>query len=93
MSTPKVKKERLQTQVTSSQKELIQKAALIEGLSVSEYIIQKAQEAAHKTIQENERMILGEEDSRAFVEALLNPGKPNKKLIEAYQFYKKVMES
>lgn len=93
MPAPKFKKERLEARITSSQKELFQKAALYEGLSVSEYVIQKAQEAALKTIEENERMILSAEASRAFVEALLNPRQPNEKLMEAGKLYKKAMGS
>ncbi len=48
-----------------------------------------AYEAAQQAIHEQEAMTLSPRDSRAFVEALLNPQAPNKHLHAAFADYKR----
>ncbi len=43
-----------------------------------------------RVIEETQAIRLGEEDSRAFAEALLNPREPNAKLKKAAQRYLKL---
>ncbi len=50
--------------------------------------MQAADEAAMKTIEQNETWILNEEASRQFVQALLHPPAPNARLKTAATAYK-----
>ena len=76
---------RLEARVSRATKALVQKAAEIEGRSVTDFIVHSAVEAAKRTVQENEFMHLTQRDRVAFVEALLNSPAPNARLQKAAQ--------
>ncbi len=82
-----VKRGRLAMRITEEQKILLQRAADLEGRSVSDFVIESAQRAAEAVIREHEIITLSTEDSRAFAEALLNPPAPNERLREAFARY------
>ncbi len=75
--------ERLDARVTPDEKRVIETAASIRGISVTDLLRTSARDAAMRIIRENEVLTLSERDSKAFVEALMNPPKPNKKLLRA----------
>lgn len=75
--------ERLDARVSREEKEMIETAANLRGTSFSDFVRMVTKEAALKTIREHEVLTLSEESRRVFVEALLNPPKPNAKLIAA----------
>lgn len=75
--------ERLNARVSSETKALFQKAASIQGSSVTDFVVNSALDAAKRTIRENEFVELTLRDRTAFVEALLNPPAPNAKLRDA----------
>jgi len=77
------KTERLDARVTSETKSAIQHAAALEGLSVSDFIVQAAKRSAEETIRSHEVITLSAEASQAFAETLLNPAEPNAALIKA----------
>jgi uncharacterized protein (DUF1778 family) len=86
--SPKVKPERLEARISREQKELFQRAADIQGRTLTDFVISSVQEAALRAIQEHEMMILSVRDRELFVEALLNPPNPSEKLRTAAQRYK-----
>ena len=86
--SPKVKPERLEARISREQKELFQRAADIQGRTLTDFVISSLQEAAKRAIQEHEMMILSVRDREVFVEALLNPPNPSDKLRSAAQRYK-----
>jgi uncharacterized protein (DUF1778 family) len=86
--SPKVKPERLEARISREQKELFQRAADIQGRTLTDFVISSLQEAALRAIQEHEMMILSVRDREVFVEALLNPPNPSDKLRSAAQRYK-----
>lgn len=86
--SPKVKPERLEARISREQKELFQRAADIQGRTLTDFVISSLQEAAKRAIQEHEMMILSVRDREVFVEALLNPPNPSEKLRTAAQRYK-----
>jgi len=86
--SPKVKPERLEARISREQKELFQRAADIQGRTLTDFVISSVQEAAKRAIQEHEMMILSVRDREVFVEALLNPPNPSDKLRSAAQRYK-----
>ena len=83
--------ERLDVRVTREEKEMIETAASLRGTSASDFVRMATREAALKTIREHEVLRLDGEAKRVFVEALLNPPKPNDNLIAAARRYKKVI--
>ena len=87
-SSKKVKPERLEARISREQKELFQRAADIQGRTLTDFVISSLQEAAKRAIQEHEMMILSVQDREVFVEALLNPPNPSDKLRSAAQRYK-----
>jgi uncharacterized protein (DUF1778 family) len=52
---------------------IVRRAAEIEGRSVSEFVVDAAQQAARKTIEDTHIVRLAAEDQLRFVEMLLNP--------------------
>lgn len=72
--------ERLEIRMTVAQKRNIERAATLRGTSVTDFILSEVQPAATATIREFESLELRDEDRRVFVEALLNPPKPNEAL-------------
>ena len=75
--------ERLEARVNRATKALFQKAAEIEGRSLTDFVVHSVMEAAKRTVQANEFMHLTQRDRIAFVEALLNVPAPNARLRKA----------
>lgn len=89
MSTSAMPKpERLEARVTREQKKLIERAAELEGRSITDFLIASAQSAAKQVIQEHEVLRLTAKDREVFVQALLNPAQPTAKLRQAVRRYK-----
>lgn len=85
------KKERLEARLTSEQKELLQRAAEIEGTTLTEFVVRSAQAQAYQVIAEHTRIKLSLEESQAFVASLLNPPAPNQRMMKAAAEYKQAM--
>jgi uncharacterized protein (DUF1778 family) len=80
--------ERLEARITVEQKLLIERAAAIEGRTVTDFVTTSVQEAARRTIEDHQRIALSVRDSRAFVEGLLNPPPVNDRLRETIRRYR-----
>ncbi|MFQ5544044.1 MAG: DUF1778 domain-containing protein, partial [Nitrospiria bacterium] len=80
---------RLEARIDSEQKALIERAAALQGCSLSTFVITSAREAAIKTIREHEVIRLAGPDREAFISALMNPSRPTRKMREAARRYKK----
>jgi uncharacterized protein (DUF1778 family) len=81
---------RLEARLTGEQKALLQHAADLTGRSLTEFVISSAQEAASRTVREHEVLALIGRDRQVFVNALLKPVPPNKRLRQAARRYKRV---
>jgi uncharacterized protein (DUF1778 family) len=90
--TRRRKRSRLEARISAEDKELLKRAADLQGCSLTEFVVRSAQEAARKTVKEHQLMSLTARDTEAFVEALLRSPAPSKKLKLAAARYKKVME-
>lgn len=90
---PSPKSARIETRVSSEQKELIERAAAYTGRTVSDFVIAHVEVAAKKVIEEHERLHLDQTQSRMLVDALMSAKKPNKKLKLAMDNYRKQVES
>ncbi len=85
MQTQKV--ERLETRLSTMQKQLIQRAADLLGRSLSDFVVNASQEAARKLIREHEIITLSAEASERFASTLVNPPTPNAALKLAAKQY------
>jgi uncharacterized protein (DUF1778 family) len=85
------KPERLEARVTREQKHLIERAADLEGRSITDFLVSSAQSAAKQVIRDHGVLELTTRDREVFVRALLNPPKPNAKLRRAVKRYKKLI--
>ena len=77
------KKERLEARLTPEQKKHIEHAARIKGTSVSDFVVLSADDAAVRTIREQEVLTLNEHARQVFANALLNPPAPSGRLVAA----------
>ena len=68
--------ERLEARLSREQKELLQRAADLQGRTLTDFVVASAHQAALRTIEEMAAVRLGADESRAFAEALLNPREP-----------------
>jgi uncharacterized protein (DUF1778 family) len=85
--TPKTA--RLEARLSDEQKALFQHAADLTGRSLTEFVVSSAQEIAARTVRDHEVLTLSGRDRLVFVNALLKPAAPNKRLREAAKRYKR----
>ena len=85
----RVRSERLEARVSADQKKLIERAAALQGRTVTDFVLTSVQEAARRAIEEHQRLDLSVRDSQAFVEALLNPQPVNDRLRETVRRYRR----
>jgi uncharacterized protein (DUF1778 family) len=83
------KDRRLEARVTAAQKRLIERAAVLRGISVTEFVVASAQEAATSAIRDFQVLRLREEAREVFINAILNPPAPNEAARIAAERYKK----
>ena len=86
----RVRGERLETRLTADQKSLIERAAALQGRTVTDFVLSSVQEAARRAIEEHQRLDLSVSDSEAFVEALLNPQPVNDRLRDTVRRYRQI---
>jgi uncharacterized protein (DUF1778 family) len=82
---------RLEARISPEIKALWQKAADLEGRTLTDFVIASVQAVACKVIEQHQILKLDLEDSEAFVNALLNPTQPNQALKAAALRYKQVI--
>jgi len=80
--------ERLEARLTTEQKRLVERAAALEGRTVTDFVLSSVQEAARRTIDQHQRLKLSARDSEAFVDALLNPQPAGERLRETIRRYR-----
>lgn len=82
---------RLEARISPETKALLQKAADLEGRTLTDFVVASVQAAAYRVIEQHQTLKLSIEDSEAFVDAMLNPPKPNDALKAAALRYKQAM--
>lgn len=80
--------QRTEARLLPDQKRRIERAASIKGVSLSDFMVQNADEAAIRTIQQHESWTLSARDRDVFLKVLLNPGQPSARLKSAAKRYK-----
>jgi len=81
----------LEARISPDQKALFQKAATLEGRTLTDFVLGCVVREAKRVVQENEVITLSARDREIFVKALLNPGEPNKALRKAAAWYKEMI--
>lgn len=84
---------RLEARVSPELKAIWQEAAALEGRSLTDFVVASVQAAAYAVLERHQKLILGQQESRAFVQALLNPTEPNAALSQAADRYKTLVQS
>jgi uncharacterized protein (DUF1778 family) len=84
--------DRFDMRMPPEQKELLQRAADLQGRSLKDFVMDSAQRAAQEVIREHDVMTLSARDSRAFADAMLNPREPNAALRRAVARYRRDVE-
>jgi len=74
--------------INAEQKILTERAAALQGRTVTDFLLTSAQDAARRTIKEYQELELSVRDSQAFVNALLNPKPMNERLRETVRRYR-----
>jgi uncharacterized protein (DUF1778 family) len=80
--------ERFEARVTAEQKSLIERAAALQGRTVTDFVLTSVQDAARRAIEEHHQLELSVRDSEAFVDALLNPKPVNDRLRDTVRRYR-----
>ena len=74
--------------MAASAKKLIQRAMAVSGLTAGDL----AYEGARRVLEEHECMLLTGADRDAFLEAVMNPPAPTKRLISALKRHRNLMD-
>lgn len=86
------KSARLEARTQPSVKDTINRAATLTGVDVSSFVVSAAYRAAQSTIEAHKLTVIeSEADRKAFFDALDNPPKPAKRLVEAFALRKKLI--
>jgi len=72
-------------------KRIIQRAADLQGRTITDFVIASLDRSARETVREHEVMKLNVEDSLRLAKALINPPAPNAALRRAMALHKKTV--
>jgi uncharacterized protein (DUF1778 family) len=67
---------------------LIERAAALQGRSLTDFVLTSVQDAARRAIEEHNQLALSVRDSEAFVDALLSPKPVNDRLRDTVRRYR-----
>ncbi len=85
--SPKARDERLEARISRDQKIMFQRAAELQGRTLTDFVIASVHQAAVRTIEDMQAIQLTTAESRAFADALLNPREPATRLTRAARRY------
>lgn len=83
MKTSRSKERRIDLRVSQEQKELLERAAELKGMSLSTYLLSHCLAAAQADLEVHQKLVLSDRDRDLFLQLLANPPKPKKTLVEA----------
>ncbi len=84
---------RLEARISTDLHAMLKRAAELQGRTVTDFVVATVQEAARKTIEQSDILVLSVADQERFAEALLNPSKPNAALKRAFKRHDKLIVS
>ena len=80
---------RLEARLPASVYALLKRAAKLKGRSITDFVVNAAQDAAQRVIEDDGIIRLSAEDQARFAQALLNPPAPNAALKRAMRRHAK----
>ncbi len=84
--------DRLVARITPGDKSLLMRAAALEGSTLASFVVSHVRDAAEEVVRKHERITLNEEESKRFIEALLNPpAKPTPRFTKALRLYRETV--
>ena len=85
-------KARFDTRLSKEQKVFFERAARVGGYrSLTDFVVLTVQEKANEIISETEQIIASKKDSEIFFDAITNPPKANRNLVNAASEYKALL--
>ncbi len=85
-------KARFDIRLSKEQKQLFEIAALLGGYrNLTDFVIATVQSKAKEIIEEREKIIVSKKDKEVFFDALVNPPRLNKNLLDAKRTYNKLI--
>ena len=84
MAITATKTERVDLRISKEDKELLDRASQISGLSISSYILMTTIKQARLDLIQNERLVLSNCERDIFIKALESPAEPNEALKELF---------
>ncbi|MFZ1074770.1 MAG: DUF1778 domain-containing protein [Minisyncoccia bacterium] len=87
------KRHRLEARITDEQRQLFQRAADLQGRSLSDFVISTVHEKAMQTIESMEIIRLNASESLKMAEAIFNPREPSPHLRKAAKRYLATIEA
>jgi uncharacterized protein (DUF1778 family) len=82
---------RFEARLNEEQKLIIQRAADLEGRSMTDFVIHSAKVAAEQAIEKRTILVLSVRDAEMFVDAILNPPEPGPVMRKAFREYREKM--
>ncbi len=82
---------RLEARLSPEVKALVQRAADLEGRTITDFVVSSVKAEACRIIEQHTTLKLSLEDSQDFVNAVLNPPPPNAALEAAATLYKQAI--
>src|SRR5215472_12581000 len=79
---------RFDARLNEEQRLLIQRAADLEGRTMTDFVLHSAEAAAQQTIENRAMLVLTARETEAFAEAILNPARPGSALRRAAREYR-----
>ena len=87
-TTQRTKMYRFDARINEEQKFLIQRAADLEGRTMTDFVLHSAEAAAERTIEKRAMLILTARETETFANAILNPPDPGAVLRQAAREYR-----
>ncbi len=92
-SVPAPSVARLEARISNDLHALLKRAAELQGRTMTDFIVSAVQEAAVAAIEQSEIIRLNQENQTRFVNALMEPAKPNTALKKAFERRQKLLKS
>ncbi len=84
---------RLEARISTDLHSMLKRAAELQGLTMTDFVVAAVQEAAQKAIQQAEVIRLSPADQECFAKALLSPAQPSPTLKRAFARRSKLLRA
>lgn len=91
MPTQPARAARIEARIHPDALAMVRRAAELQGRSLSDFVVEAAEQAARRTLEETHFIRLAAEEQRAFVDMLLNPPPPAEALHRAKLYHEQLI--